>query len=77
MTADETEKGGGVSAPLRIEFEVEKETPGTFKFAEVLANEFDAPKIGTLYVKKPTLKEIDYQRGKKLVVLLGTEDAAL
>jgi len=61
-------------APLRVVFELEKETPGTFKFQEVLANEFDAAKIGALYVKKPALGEVPgYERGAKLVVLIGTE----
>jgi hypothetical protein len=62
---------------VRVEFEVEKETPGTFKFQEVLASEFDPPKIGTLYVKKPTLGEIGFERGKKLVVVIGTESDSL
>lgn len=59
-----------VSAPLRVEFELEKETPGTFKFAEALPDEFANPKIGSLYVKKPTLGELEWERGQKLVVHL-------
>jgi len=60
-----------------VEFELEKETPGTFKFTEALADEFASPKIGSLYVKKPTLGEIGYERGQKLVVhvFAGSEDA--
>lgn len=59
---------------MRVEFELEKETKGTFKFSEVLASEFDAAKIGALYVKKHALGEIPgYERGKRLVVLVGAE----
>lgn len=53
---------------IEIRFTPEKETPGTIKFAEVVADGID-PKVGTLYVKKPTLDELDYQNGELLVTI--------
>ena len=66
-----------MSAPVRVTFELQKETPGTFKFTEKLPNEFDTPKIGALYVKKPTLGEIGWERGQELVVLVGLNNGDL
>ena len=43
-------------------------------FAEVLENDLDAPKIGTLYVQKATLKEIGWTDGKRLTVEIGIQE---
>lgn len=53
---------------IRVQFEVERETKNTIRFSEVLGGPLDVPKIGTLYVSKPTLKEIGYEDGRKLEV---------
>ena len=57
---------------LVVEFEEEKETKGTWKFAEVLANPAtDEAFVGTLYVRKRTLGELGWQPGQRLEVRIG------
>jgi hypothetical protein len=51
---------------VKIMLEFEKETKGTIRFKETGVGLVDTPKIGTLYVPKPTLKEIGYTEGAKL-----------
>ena len=55
---------------VTVNFEVEKVTKNTIRFAEKLENEFSAPVIGTLYVPKSTLGQIGYADGKTLCVSL-------
>ena len=43
---------------------------------EILENELDAPKIGTVYVPKATLSGIGWKEGKTLTVELSAEDPA-
>lgn len=43
---------------MQVNFKMEKATKNTIRFTEVLENELDAPKIGTLYVPKQTLGTI-------------------
>lgn len=59
---------------MTVIFKMEKETRNTIKFAEVLQDELDAAKIGTLYVQKATLKEIGWQSGKPLEIELKVAD---
>lgn len=59
---------------MKLTFKQEKVTKNTIKFAEVLENELDAPKIGTLYVQKATLKEIGWSDGKELAVEISIQD---
>jgi len=59
---------------MRVTFKQEKVTKNTIKFAEVLENDLDAPKIGTLYVQKATLKEIGWTDGKQLTVEIGIQE---
>lgn len=57
-----------------VTFKQEKVTKNTVKFTEVLENELDAPKIGTLYVQKATLKEIGWAEDKQLAVDINVQD---
>lgn len=41
---------------VQLEFEVERETKGTIRYAEVKRGEFDEPVVGTLYVRKSAFK---------------------
>ena len=59
---------------MTVIFKMEKATRNTIKFSEVLEDELDAAKIGTLYVQKATLKEIGWQDGKPLEVELKVAD---
>lgn len=59
---------------MRVTFKQEKVTKNTIKFAEVLENDLDVPKIGTLYVQKATLKEIGWTDGKQLTVEIGIQE---
>ncbi|MBR6851621.1 MAG: hypothetical protein IKM88_15470 [Lachnospiraceae bacterium] len=59
---------------MTVKFRQEKVTKNTIKFVEILENELDTAKIGTLYVQKTTLKEIGWQDGKVLTVDLAIED---
>lgn len=53
---------------MKVQFEFERDTKNTIRFKEVLPGPLDIPKIGTLYVSKPTLKELGYVDGSKLEV---------
>ena len=55
---------------------MEKATKNTIRFTEVLENELDAPKIGTVYVLKATLGAVGWKEGKVLTIEIGTEDKA-
>ena len=59
---------------MTVKFSQEKVTKNTIKFAEVLENDLDAAKIGTLYVQKATLKEIGWTDGKQLIVDLTVQE---
>lgn len=61
---------------MTVKFTMEKATKNTIRFAEVLENELDAPKIGTVYVPKATLSAIGWKEGMVLTVELGTEAQA-
>lgn len=58
---------------MKVTMKMEKATKNTIRFTEVLENELDAPKIGTIYVPKSTLGVIGWKEGKTLTVELGTE----
>lgn len=53
---------------MKVTFEMEKATKNTIRFTEVLASELDAPKIGTLYIPKTTLKELKWAEGSKITL---------
>ena len=56
-----------------IKFAQEKVTKNTVRFTEVVDG-MDSPAIGTLYVQKHALKEIDYEEGQQLSVTLEVGD---
>ena len=59
---------------MQVIMTMEKATKNTIRFTEVLENDLDAPKIGTIYVPKSTLGTLGWKEGKKLVVTLDKED---
>lgn len=61
---------------MTVRFTMEKATKNTIRFTEVLENELDAPKIGTIYVPKATLGAVGWKEGKALTIEIGTEDKA-
>ena len=58
---------------MQVKFKMEKATKNTIRFTEILENELDAPKIGTLYVPKSTLSNISWVDGKELIVDIKAE----
>lgn len=58
---------------MTVTFKMEKATKNTIRFEEVLANELDAPKIGTIYVPKSTLAELKWSEGKTIEVSIKAE----
>ena len=55
---------------MKVQFTPEKDTKNTIRFKEAVGGPLDVPKIGTLYVSKQTLKELNYQEGQGLEVSL-------
>ena len=58
---------------MKVTFEMEKATKNTIRFAEVLASELDAPKVGTLYIPKSTLGELKWADGDKISIELSLD----
>lgn len=58
---------------VTVAFEFEKDTKNTIRFKEVLNGPLDVAQIGTLYVPKATLKQIDFKEGQQLVVSLSSK----
>lgn len=56
-----------------LRFSMEKSTKNTVKFAEVTENEWMPEKIGSLYVPKSTLAELQYNGGDIYVSLSVAE----
>ena len=52
---------------VTVKLDMEKDTKNTIRFKETVGP-LDVPKLGTLYVPKPTLKEIGYEVGSQLLV---------
>ncbi len=59
---------------MKVIMTMEKATKNTIRFTEILENELDAPKIGTVYIPKSTLGAIGWKEGMKLTVEFGTEE---
>jgi len=55
---------------LNITFTKERETKNTVRFTEVTPSDTDAPKVGTIYVSKSALKELDWDENKTLGIKL-------
>lgn len=58
---------------MNIIMNKEKATKNTIRFTEVLGNEHDSPKIGTLYVPKVTLGAVGWKEGKQLVIEINVK----
>lgn len=53
---------------MKITLKMEKATKNTIRFEEVLENELDAPKIGSIYIPKATLAELGWKEDKTLTI---------
>lgn len=53
---------------MKITLKMEKATKNTIRFEEVLENELDAPKLGSIYIPKATLAEMGWTEGKTLTI---------
>ncbi len=51
-------------------FAFERDTKNTVRFAEELEGEFDAPKLGQLYIPKSTLGQLGFTADSKVKVTL-------
>jgi hypothetical protein len=58
---------------MEITLKMEKATKNTIRFEEVLENELQAPKIGSIYIPKATLGEIGWEEGKEIKITIATE----
>ena len=59
---------------MKVKMTMEKATKNTIRFAEVLENELDAPKIGTIYVPKSTLGAIGWKEGMNIAVEISAAE---
>lgn len=58
--------------PLKLTFTPERETKRTWRFEEDCPPD-DEPKVGTIYVRKTTLKSLGWSNGDSLIITI--EDA--
>jgi hypothetical protein len=56
---------------MKAIFKMEKATKNTIRFEEVLENELDAPKIGSICIPKSTLGELGWKEGNEITIELG------
>ena len=56
---------------MKTIFKMEKATKNTIRFEEVLENELDAPKVGSIYIPKSTLGELGWKEGNEITIELG------
>ena len=61
---------------MKATFSMEKATKNTIRFAEVLESEFDAPKIGSIYIPKSTLGELGWKEGDTLTIEISKGENA-
>lgn len=55
---------------MEIQFEYEKDTKNTIRFKEVLEDELDTAKVGTIYIQKSFLKELGYEKGSDIKIFV-------
>lgn len=53
---------------MTITLKMEKATKNTIRFEEILENELDVPKIGSIYIPKSTLKELEWKEGDTITI---------
>lgn len=58
---------------MEVKMMMEKATKNTIRFTEMLENELDAPKIGTVYIPKATLGQIGWSEGKTILINLDSQ----
>ena len=58
---------------MKVTFTMEKATKNTIRFAEVLESELTAPKVGSVYIPKSTLGELNWKEGMKVVMEVSAE----
>lgn len=51
-----------------LTFVEERETKNTIRFQEQVKGELDVPQIGTLYISKAMLKDLQWKRGAELKI---------
>lgn len=61
---------------MKVSMKMEKVTKNTVRFTEEVANETDAPAIGTIYVPKATLSAIKWKDGMPLYVDISIQKPA-
>ena len=58
---------------MKVMFKMEKATKNTIRFEEVLESELAAPKIGSVYIPKSTLGELEWKEGDTIVMNVSRE----
>lgn len=58
---------------MQINFEYEKDTKNTIRFKEVLEDELDTTKVGTIYIQKSFLKELGYKKEDNITISIEVE----
>lgn len=56
---------------LSLTFTPERETKRTWRFAEDCLLD-DEPRIGTIYIRKATLKQLGWQAGDSIILSIST-----
>ena len=59
---------------MNVYFNKVKETKNTIRFEEVNNTETDTPKIGTLYIPKTTLNELNWSGDTAIQITVTTGD---
>ena len=55
---------------LRLTFTPERETKRTWRFSENVPSD-DEPMVGTIYVRKATLKQLGWQKGDSIILSIS------
>ena len=58
---------------MEIQFEYEKDTKNTIRFKEILEDELDTAKVGTIYIQKSFLKELGYKKEDNITISIEVE----
>ena len=59
---------------MTIMMKMEKATKNTIRFEEILENELDAPKIGSIYIPKSTLGELKWTEGDVIAISINKKE---
>lgn len=58
---------------MKVTMKMEKATKNTIRFEEVLESELAAPKIGSIYIPKSTLGELQWKEGAEITIEINVE----